>query len=208
VLVVSSAGSAEGKSMVTCNLAVAVAEIEQRVLIIDADLRRPRQHEIFSLNNERGLSNLLREKLPLKGDRTLGGLIRESEIPGLFVLTSGPGTNSATSLLYGSRMRALLAYVREQFDVVLIDTPPMLQISDARVVARMADAALMVIRAGRTTRDAAIAARQRFAEDCIPVLGTILNDWNPRLSLNGHYGDYEGPYRYQSSPYRRADTAL
>jgi Mrp family chromosome partitioning ATPase len=72
----------------------------------------------------------------------------------------------------------------------------------------MADAALMVIRAGRTTRDAALAARQRFGEDCIPVLGTILNDWNPRLSLNGYYGNYDGYYRSRSSPYRRAGTAL
>jgi succinoglycan biosynthesis transport protein ExoP len=82
--------------------------------------------------------------------------------------------------------------VRDKFDVVLIDTPPMLQIPDARVVARMADAALIVIRAGRTTRDAALAARQRLNEDSIPVLGTILNDWNPRLSLNGYYGYYDG----------------
>jgi polysaccharide biosynthesis transport protein len=206
VLVVSSAGSAEGKSMITCNLAVAAAEIEQRVLIIDADLRRPRQHEIFSMDNERGLSSLLREKAPLNADPSLGGLIRESEIPGLFVLTSGPGTSAATSLLYGARMHALLTYVRDKFDVVLIDTPPMLQIPDARVVARMADAALMVIRAGRTTRDAALAARQRLNEDSIPVLGTILNDWNPRLSLNGYYGYYDGYYRNQSSPYGRADT--
>jgi succinoglycan biosynthesis transport protein ExoP len=207
VLVVSSAGAAEGKSMVTCNLAVALAEIEQRVLIIDADLRRPRQHEIFSMDNARGLSSLLREKTPLKSDHTAGGLIRESEVPGLFVLTSGPGTASATSLLYGAHMRALLMHVRDQFDIVLIDTPPMLQISDARVVARMADAALMVVRAGRTTRDAALAARQRFSEDCIPVLGTILNDWNSKSSLNGNYGYYDGYYQNRSTPYRRADAA-
>jgi capsular exopolysaccharide synthesis family protein len=205
VLVLSSAGAMEGKSMITSNLGVAMAEIEQRVLIIDADLRRPRQHEIFCMDNARGLSNILREKVALNGDPSLGGLIRESAVSGLFILTSGPATGSATSLLYGAHMHALLAYAREKFDIVLMDTPPMLQIPDARVVGRMADAALMVIRAGKTTRDAALAARQRLNEDGIPILGTILNDWNSRSSLNGYYG-YQDSY-YRASPYRRADEA-
>ncbi|HMF75056.1 MAG TPA: polysaccharide biosynthesis tyrosine autokinase [Bryobacteraceae bacterium] len=205
VLVLASAGSGDGKSMIVSNLAIAMAEVEQRVLVIDADMRRPRQHEIFSMSNERGLSSILREKVALNGDQSLGGLIRESEIAGLFVLTSGPETSSATSLLYGAHMRALLKYARGQFDAILIDTPPMLQIPDARVVARMADAALIVIRAGKTTRDAALAARQRFNEDGTTILGTIFNDWNPKLSPNGYYGYHDSSYRHHSPQVKSAD---
>ncbi|HEY3454272.1 MAG TPA: polysaccharide biosynthesis tyrosine autokinase [Bryobacteraceae bacterium] len=194
VLVVTSAGPEEGKSTVVSNLAIAIAEVGQKVLLIDADMRRPRQHEIFSMDNKRGLSSLLRERTVLNGDRSLGGLIRETEVPGLFVLTSGPETFAATTLIYNSHMPELLGYAREEFDTVLIDTPPMLQISDARVLGRMADKVILVVRAGRTTRDAALAARQRFSEDGAKLLGTILNDWNPRSAADSSYAYYRTDY--------------
>jgi len=198
VLMLTSAGPSEGKSTVASNLAVAIAEVGQRILLIDADLRRPRQHEIFNMENESGLSNLLRRRTELNGDISLGGLIRESAIPGLFVLTSGPPTSAATNLLYSSYFPEFLNYLRDQFDVVLIDTPPMLQIPDARIVGRSADKVIMVIRAGQTTRDAALAARQRFSEDGTEILGTILNDWDPKSSGAGHhtYYDYRSADRH------------
>jgi capsular exopolysaccharide synthesis family protein len=195
ILVLTSAGPSEGKSTVASNLGIAIAEVGQRVLLIDADMRRPRQHEIFAMGNERGLSSILREKTELNGDGSLGGLIRETEVPGLFLLTSGPGTSAATNLLYGSHMPEVLKYVKAEFDIVLIDTPPMLQIPDARVLGRLADRVIMVIRAGNTTRDAVIAARQRFSEDGTKILGTILNDWNPKSAPNGYYGYYGGYYK-------------
>jgi polysaccharide biosynthesis transport protein len=200
VLVVTSAGPGEGKSTVVSNLAIAMAEVGQRVLLIDADMRRPRQHEIFALDNKRGLSGLLHERAVLNGDRSLGGLIRETEVPGLFLLTSGPGIFAATNLLYSSHMSEVLNYVREAFDTVLIDTPPMLQISDARVLGRMADKVIMVIQAGQTTRDVAVAACKRFDEDGTSVLGTILNNWNPELAANGYYGYYNKGHKSYASP--------
>src|SRR6185437_15011758 len=151
---------------------------------------RPRQHEIFSMDNNRGLSSLLRERAVLNGDPSLGGLVRQTEIPGLYVLTSGPETFAATSLVYSSYMAKMLGYFRDEFDSILIDTPPMLQISDARVLGRMADKVILVVRAGHTTREAALAARQRFSEDGTKLLGTILNDWNPKSAPNGSYGYY------------------
>jgi capsular exopolysaccharide synthesis family protein len=197
VLVLTSPGPSEGKSTVASNLGIAIAEVGQRVLLIDADMRRPRQHEIFAMKNEWGLSNILRERTEMNGDKSLGGAIRESEIPGLYLLTSGPGTSAATNLLYGSHLPEVLKYVRAEFDIVLIDTPPMLQIPDARVLGRMADRVILVVRAGRTTRDAAIAARQRFDEDGTKMLGTVLNDWNPKFAPNGYYGYYNS-YYYKS----------
>jgi Mrp family chromosome partitioning ATPase len=91
-------------------------------------------------------------------------------------------------------MPELIQKLRTEFETILIDTPPMLQIPDARVLGRMVDRVVLVMRAGKTTRAAAIAARQRFSEDGTRMLGTILNDWNPKRSPNGYYGNYGGYY--------------
>jgi Mrp family chromosome partitioning ATPase len=92
-------------------------------------------------------------------------------------------------------MPELLKRLKKEFDMVLIDTAPMLQMPDARVVGRLADAVILVTRAGQTTRDAAVAAKDRLTEDGTRVLGTILNDWNPKQSPNGYYG-YSNGYGY------------
>jgi succinoglycan biosynthesis transport protein ExoP len=209
VMLVTSCNPAEGKSTVVSNLAIAVAEVNQKVLLIDADLRKPRLHDIFGLKNDRGLSDFLRNK-PEKSDETPGvpahlsadtsavsldGMIQETDIPDVYVLTSGPSTAAASSLLFSSRMPELLRTLRTQFETILIDTPPMLQLPDARVLGKIVDKVILVVRAGKTTRDAALAACQRFSEDGTPVLGTILNDWNPKRSPNGYYG-YSGGYYY------------
>ncbi len=93
----------------------------------------------------------------------------------------------------------MLQKLRSEFETIIIDTPPMLQIPDARVLGRMVDRVILVVRAGKTTRDAAMAARQRFSEDGTQMLGTVLNDWNPKRSPNGYYGyqNYSyGGYKY------------
>lgn len=191
VLVVSSANPGEGKTSIVANLALATAEIRRKVLIIDADLRRPRMHTLFGLPNDRGLSDLLREEV---SHDNLTGFIQQSRISGLDVLTAGAPTEAAAHLLYSPNFAALLARVRLEYDMILVDVPPMLQMTDARVAGRLADAVVLVSRAGKTTRDALIAARDRFIEDRIRVLGVILNDWNPKKTLGGYYG-YFGNYK-------------
>ena len=141
--------------------------------------------------NRRGLSNVLY-------DCRLAGLdqfLQPTGVPGLFVLPAGPATGNAANLLYSENLPVLLATFKKEFDMVIIDTPPMLQMPDARIVGRMADAVILVTRAGHTTRDLALAANQRFAEDRIRVLGTILNDWDPNKTSNGGYG-YGRRYYY------------
>ena len=192
VLVMTSASPSEGKTTVVCNLAIALAEVKQNTLIIDADLRKPRVHKIFRLPNERGLTDLLTQR-PLAPD-ALNGLLQETTIPGLTVLTAGPATHAAANLLYSPSLPELIELFKTQFEMIIIDTPPMLQMPDARVVARSADGVILVVRANSTTRDAALAARQRFSEDGTRLLGTILNDWNPKHSPNGYYGYYGGYY--------------
>jgi capsular exopolysaccharide synthesis family protein len=188
LLVLTSSSPGEGKSTVASNLAIALAEAGKRVLLIDADMRRPRQHDIFSVENRRGMSTLLRERGEAVDTQSVDGMIRETEIPRLWLMTSGPATTLAANLLCNAVLPELLTYLRSEFDVVLIDTPPMLQMPDARILGRLADGIVLVIRAGQTTRHAAMAARQRFQQDGIRVLGTILNGWNPDDSPIGYYG--------------------
>lgn len=194
MLVITSCGPGDGKTTVVSNLAIAMAEIRRRVLIVDADMRRPRMHQLFELSNEFGLSSLLRDtentQPPLE-------VIQETRIPGLFVLTSGPATGSAANLLYSQRLPELLARLRAEFDMVLIDTPPSLQLTDARVLGRITDGVVFVARVGQTTVDAAVALHKRYWEDHTRILGTVLNDWNPKSSGGYYYAQGYKAYQHR-----------
>jgi capsular exopolysaccharide synthesis family protein len=196
VLVLTSASPKEGKTTVVSNLSIAVAEIKPRVLVIDADMRRPRLHDIFQVENHLGLSNLLLERAPLEAAR-LDAACAPTQVPGLYLLPSGSSRAHASTLLHSERLPELLTLARERFDTVIIDTPPMVNIADARVLARLADALILVVRSGVTTRDAAQLATTRFAEDGTPVLGTILNFWNAKTPGYSYYKSYyAGYYHY------------
>jgi capsular exopolysaccharide synthesis family protein len=196
VLVFTSANAADGKTTVASNLAIAAAEIRCKVLVIDADLRRPRMHQVFDVPNERGLSDLLQSD----SDEGYAEHVKHTSIPYLHLLPAGPSTHAAAHLLYSPNFASLLAQFRSEYDMILIDTPPMLQMTDARVVGRIADAVILVARSGKTTRDAMIAAKDRLEEDRTRILGTVLNDWDPKRSPGGYYGYYQGAhygsYRY------------
>lgn len=193
-LVVTSSGPGDGKSTVISNLAAALGEIYQRVLLIDADTRKPRQHEIFGVSNDAGLTTLLLDPRE-PGQVDLDAVIQPTRVPGVFMMSAGPAVAAVTNLLYSGRMEQYMELLTRLFDVVLIDTPPMLQIPDARVLGRMAGGVVLVMRTGKTTRDAALAVRQRLQEDGTKILGTILNDWNPKASPGGYYGYTSGYYQ-------------
>lgn len=204
VLVTTSPGPAEGKTTVASNLAIAMAEIGRKVLLIDADLRKPKIYDIFQVSNEAGLSTLLRQ--PEVAGPAADACVFATAVPNLSVMPSGPATAAAANLLFSKSMQALIARFRQEYDMVLIDTPPMLQMPDARVVGRQADSVLLILRANHTTRDAALAARQRFAEDQTHLLGTILNDWNPRQTAGGYYSYYRG-YHYYAQSYAKYEQS-
>ncbi len=198
VLTLSSASPGEGKTTVASNLAIALADVNQKVLLIDGDLRKPRLHDIFETERAHGLAEALMDREPL-GPDSLNGSIRETGVDNLYLLPSGDGSAGATNLLYSERMSQLLVTFGQVFDTILIDTPPMTHIPDARVLGRMSDAVILIIRAGKTTRDTALAAKQRFAEDGTKVMGSILNYWEPKKSRGGKYGHgYYDRHSYQN----------
>ena len=196
-IVLTSASPKEGKTTVVSNLAIALAEINHKVLVMDADLRRPRIHSVFNVKNDNsGLSEILLRQEPLD-EETARAAVRETAIPNLYVLPAGRSRFNAASLLHSERLPELLQTLRTKFDTILIDTPPMVNIPDARVMARLADGVILILRSAHTTRDAALLAKQRFVEDGIPLMGTILNNWNPNTPGYGYYRNYyEGYYAY------------
>ena len=159
----------EGKSTTIANLAVTIAQAEQRVVLVDCDLRRPTLHALFGLPNEEGLTSLMLQE---------GGRIpvQKTEVPGLLVLTSGPLPPRPADILGSRRMEAVIAQLREHADIVLFDTPPVNAVTDAAVLATKVDGVLLVFRAGATKRDRAREARRLLDKVNANIVGVVLTD--------------------------------
>jgi len=197
VIVVTSPGPQEGKTTVTCNIAIALAEVGRRVLVIDADMRAPRLHDVFAIPNSWGLSDLLQEQTPIE-QYPSDAFMRPTSISGISVLPSGPPTLRIAALFSSSRLRELLERLRDEFDTVLIDTSPMVQFSEARLLSRLSNGVIMVLRSGKTDRDTAVAAAQRLERDGSHLVGTILNDWSPankRKYNRKHHSQHERTWK-------------
>jgi polysaccharide biosynthesis transport protein len=185
VLVVTSPSPREGKTTTAANLAVTLASVGKRVLLVDADLIKPRLHQVFSIAEESGLSDLLLEK-SVTGTIQLSDYVRKLDVPGLFLLTGGSVRVQASNQLYGSQVAELYGIMRQQFDFVVVDSPPILPVADARLLSWHADGVVLVVRAGTTDREAAKIATDRLLADGAHIIGTVLNDFDPRLTANYH----------------------
>ena len=192
VVVVTSPTQGDGKTTVASNLSIALAEMGRRVLLIDGDLRRPRLHRVFEVSNTHGLSDILSGDTPLDEVVSFVRVAFETKIPGLHLLPSGATVISSMNLFYSTRMAELLSRMRDEFEMVMIDAPPMI-LADARVLGRMADGVVLGMRAGQTTPEGASFISQRFVEDGTRVLGTVLNGWDPATRGYGYYG-YKNSY--------------
>ncbi len=195
--VITSPSVGEGKTTVTCNLGLALAQANRRVLLIDGDLRKPRLHKAMDVPNAVGLRDLLRGDLDAKLTPS-ESFCQSTQVPGLFVITSGNGSEEPSGLLHSLRFRALLDRLTGEFDFVLIDSPPMLHMADARILAGMSHGVILVFRARVTALETAAASRDLFLDDQVHVIGTILNDFDPTK---------EGRGRYYNSYYQYADLA-
>ena len=189
----------DGKSTCISNLAIAVAQAGRRVLLIDADCRRPVQHKAFKVSEGVGLTGVLTKK------STLTDAIRQTEVERLDLLPCGPLPHNPAELLDSQIMLDLLAEASRRYDQVLIDSPPVNLVSDGRILAASCDAAVMVLRAEQSTRRGATMAWNLLASVGANRLGVVVNDVSRRT--DGYYGyNYYGRYGY--GPYHSADPVL
>jgi polysaccharide biosynthesis transport protein len=193
MILITSPGPAEGKTTVVQNLGIALAETGRRVLLVDADFRRPHLHREFSLSNDWGLIDLLSEDQPLSEypPERLGVF---TGLPGLSVLPNRITQSNVSKALYSPRLRTILQSLAKRYDMVLVDAPPLLSVADARIIAPLTDALILVLRCGVTNRDSAMEAYQRIQEDGLTLLGTVLTDYDLSADRKRqYYYDYGNP---------------
>jgi capsular exopolysaccharide synthesis family protein len=188
-LVVTSANPLEGKSLTAANLAAATAQSGKHVILIDADMRRPAQHKIFQLDNQVGLSTVL-----LRGDISIADVVQAVPVANLNVVTAGPETDNPSELLGSERMGDLIELLQQYADILIFDTPPVMAVSDAVILACCLDGTLIVIDAGHTRRGSIQRSKEALTAVGARLVGVALN----RLSApHTHY------YYYYSSDGKR-----
>jgi capsular exopolysaccharide synthesis family protein len=188
VMLVTSSSQGEGKSFVSANLAAALSYLGKRVLIVDGDLRRPCQHRVWKLPNFVGLSEIL------AGRTQLGASIQE--VSSISVLTAGNVPPNALQLLDSESMANFVQKVRNEYDFIIIDTPPLTAVSDALVVSKLVDGVLLVVRPGRVESSAVSAANTLLTQAKVPVLGMVVNGVSEESGYGGYQysGYYTGDY--------------
>jgi succinoglycan biosynthesis transport protein ExoP len=177
MILITSPGPAEGKTTVVQNLGIALAESGRKVLLVDADFRRPHLHRKFSLPNEWGLIDVLCEDRPLSeySPEQLGVF---TGFPGLSIFPNRLTQNNVSKALYSPRLKTILDTLVERYDMVIVDAPPILSVADTRIIASLTDALILVLRSGVTQREAAMEAYHRIQEDGLALLGTVLTDYD------------------------------
>jgi len=187
-ILVTSSTAGEGKSTVAANLAVSLAQTGAAVIVVDCDLRNPSLHEIFGVGNDRGLTSLM-----LAQDTTARDYLQRSEAGSLDVLTSGPLPPNPAELLGSKRMESVVRELRDLVDYVIFDTPPVLAVTDAAVLATKVDGSVLVLSAGKARRDAAKKAKRTLEELSARFLGVVMN--NVKMDRETQAGYYGGGYR-------------
>lgn len=187
-LVITSPLPQDGKTTTAANLAVTFAQQGMRVVLVDCDLRRARLHNVFGVPREPGISQAIAGQMPL------AQVMRPTQLEKLFFISAGALPPNPSELLGSTQMRATIDALREQFDVVLLDTPPVHAAADALILGRAADGVVMVVRAGHTARAVAQDAIQRLATVGARVVGAVLNDPDHKVPGYGgyYYYDYYG----------------
>lgn len=180
-ILVTSSVPGDGKSTTVANLAVVFAQQGKKVLLIDGDLRKPTVHYTFQIPNTIGLTNVLTKQVPLSE------AIRETTINNLYVLTSGPIPPNPAEMLGSSSMKELMSEVHALFDLVLFDSPPILSVTDAQVLANLCDGSILVVKSQQTDKEAAMKAKDLLNAANAQLLGVVLNDIKEG---NGNYYYY------------------
>lgn len=181
-IVVTSSQPGEGKSTTAANLAVVMAQGGHKTILLDCDQRKPTQHKVFGQSNLTGISNLL------IGEVRFEDAVIKTEVENLCLLTAGIRPPNPAELLGSGRMRSLLTKLREEFEYIIIDTPPVLAVTDAQVASKYADGCLLVTASGEADREAAMRAKELLVKVDAKIIGVILNKLD--TSRKGYYGQY------------------
>lgn len=180
-LLITSSGPSEGKSSTTGNLAIVFAQQGKKVLLIDADLRKPTVHYTFKLDNRVGLSTVL------VGEKSLQEVIKDSDVPNLDILTCGPIPPNPSELLGSNAMKQMVIKAQEMYDMIIFDTPPVLAVTDAQILANISDGSLIVVRSGQTEYEAIQKAKELLEPAHAKLIGIVLNDVEQKQSNTYYY---------------------
>ncbi|MFJ7974804.1 CpsD/CapB family tyrosine-protein kinase [Peribacillus sp. NPDC096379] len=182
-IIVTSSSPSEGKSTTVANLAVVFAQQGKTVLLIDGDMRKPTVHYTFNNSNTSGLTNVLTRQ------KELMDTVISTDEKNLFVLPSGPIPPNPAELLASKAMKELMANAKEQFDLVLFDSPPVLAVTDAQILANFCDGTILVVSSGKTESEAALKSKELLLAANANLLGAVLNN---KKSNSGDYYYYYG----------------
>lgn len=195
-ILITSAGPSEGKSTTVANLGVSLAQSERVVLLVDTDLRRPMLHTMFRQPNSPGLSSYL------AGDAMLDAVVQKTAIPNLSIVASGPTPPNPAELLASRRMRDFVGSVSERFDTIVFDSPPVLAVSDACMLAGVVDGVLLVVGSGNAPQATLRRAKEQLLAVRGRIIGAVVNRFD--ASANGYskryYDTYEGYYTRGAKP--------
>jgi polysaccharide biosynthesis transport protein len=193
-LLVTSPSPSDGKTTIASNLGVVLAQSGRKVVLIDADLRRPRVHKVFNLSNRTGMSNIF-----VQSPITLDGSLQKTETENLFIVPSGEMPPNPSELLGSGKMFEILSLIREQADVLIIDSPPIMAVTDSAVLAPRVDGVLLVVKPGVTKLAVAAQAVEQLTRVGANMLGVVLNEVDFSKSRYSYY-QYKG-YYYSYSAY-------
>lgn len=188
-IAVTSDGPGEGKSTVSANLAVTFANQEQKTILVDLDMRKPTVHATFGIQNTSGLVNLLTD--PVKNpEMLLPSYCKESGIDNLTVLTSGPIPPNPSELIGSDRMLAVLIALGKHYDRIVLDTPPVVSVTDAQIISSRADATVLVVPYGIAQKAAVIDAKVLLQKVHANIIGVVMNRVPATSRSNYYYGEY------------------
>ncbi|HTY09528.1 MAG TPA: polysaccharide biosynthesis tyrosine autokinase [Bacteroidota bacterium] len=195
-IMMTSAIPGEGKTTTACNLAISLAQADKKILLVNGDLRRPTIHEFFGLTNERGLAGFL------SGEAGLEDVRQRGVLENLDIIASGELPDNPSELLGSNKMKEFIGMMKQEYDIILADAPPLLAVTDAAVLAKEAEGVVIVASAGMTRANALMSAVELLHSFDARLLGVVLNNFDIRSSFGSYaYGHPNGYYGYESGYY-------
>lgn len=196
-VLISSSGPGEGKSTTSANLAIVMAENEKKTILIDCDLRKPKIHKLFNLSNAKGLSNYLVEQ------DNLEDILQNTNIKNLNILTSGTKVPNPSELLNSNKMCNFINQLKEKYDFIILDTPPVNLVTDAQILSQIVDGVLLVVACGEAERDSILRANELLKKVNGKIIGVVLNKF--KVSLRAKHQYYTDAY-YNEDENNEADN--